>query len=45
MGRIIKAVLVLAVFGFLGLTVYAYLGDLAPRQEEVRKPVVLDAGQ
>ncbi len=45
MGRIIKAVLVLAVFGFLALTGYAYLGDLRPPQEEVRKPVVLDAGQ
>lgn len=45
MGRIIKAVLVLGVIGFLGLTGYAYLGDLSPQQEEVRKPVVLDAGQ
>lgn len=45
MGRIIKAGLVLGVIGFLGLTGYAYLGDLSPQQEEVRKPVVLDAGQ
>ena len=41
MGRIIKAVLVLGILGFLGLTGYAYLGDIAPEQVEVRKPVVL----
>lgn len=45
MGRIIKAVLVLVVFGFLGLTGYAYLGDLVPDQVEVKKPVVLNADQ
>ncbi|MFZ1339397.1 MAG: hypothetical protein WAS26_10140 [Paracoccaceae bacterium] len=43
MGRIIKAVLVLGLLGFVALTGYAYLGDLAPDQVEVRKPVVLDA--
>jgi hypothetical protein len=43
MGRIIKAVLVLAVVGFVALTGFAYLGDFAPEQGEVRKPVVLDA--
>ncbi|MGB4825663.1 MAG: hypothetical protein WBP18_00025 [Paracoccaceae bacterium] len=43
MGRIIKAVLVLGVLGFAALTGYAYLGDLAPDQVEVRKPVVLNA--
>jgi hypothetical protein len=42
MGRIIKAVLVLAVLGFLGLTAFAYLADLTPPQTEVTKPVVLD---
>jgi|GEM_PF-347695 len=42
MGRIIKAVLVLGILGFLGLTGYAYLGDIAPEQVEVRKPVVLN---
>lgn len=42
MGRIIKAVLVLAVLGFAGLTAYAYLVDLTPPQTEVKKPVVLD---
>jgi hypothetical protein len=43
MGRIIKALVVLVIFGFLGLTGYAYLGDLTPRQGEVKKPVVLNA--
>jgi len=33
----------LAAWGFLALTVYAYLGDLRPAQVEIRKPVVLDA--
>jgi hypothetical protein len=42
MGRIIKAVLVLAVLGFIGLTGYAYLADLTPAQARVTKPVVLD---
>jgi hypothetical protein len=42
MGRIIKAVLVLAVLGFIGLTGYAYLADLTPVQAPVSKPVVLD---
>jgi len=43
MGRIIKALVVLLIFGFIGLTIYAYLGDLTPVQGEVTKPVVLDA--
>ena len=38
MGRIIKAVLVLGVLGFAALTGYAYLGDLAHDQVEVRNP-------
>lgn len=43
MGRIIKAVVLLVIFGFIGLVGYAYLGDLAPIQGEVTKPVVLNA--
>ncbi|MGB8812388.1 MAG: hypothetical protein WCC57_04320 [Paracoccaceae bacterium] len=43
MGRIIKALVVLAVLGFVGLTGYAYLGDLTPVQSEVKQPVTLDA--
>jgi predicted small integral membrane protein len=42
MGRIIKLALVLAVAAFLGLVAYAYLGDMAPQQVPVSKPVVLD---
>jgi hypothetical protein len=45
MGRIIKTLLLLVILGFLGLTVYAYLGDLTPDQGEVKKPVVLNADQ
>ncbi|WP_269814339.1 hypothetical protein [Pseudogemmobacter bohemicus] len=43
MGRIIKALLVLAILGFAALTAYAYLVDLTPPAGEVTKPVVLDA--
>ena len=43
MGRIIKALAVLVIFGIIGLTGFAYLGDLAPQQAEVTKPVVLNA--
>lgn len=43
MGRIIKVLVVLVILGFIGLTVFAYLGDLRPQQSEVKKPVVLNA--
>jgi hypothetical protein len=43
MGRIFKALIFLVVIGFFGLTAYAYLGDLAPVQSEVKQPVVLNA--
>jgi hypothetical protein len=45
MGRIIKALVLLVIVGFLGLTSYAYLGDLTPEQSEVKMPVVLNADQ
>lgn len=41
-GRIFKVLLFLLVVGFLGLTGYAYLGDLSPDQSETRKPVTLN---
>ncbi|WP_309667957.1 hypothetical protein [Tabrizicola sp.] len=44
MGRAIKTLLILVIFGFIGLTGYAYLADLSPAQQEVTKPVVLNAG-
>lgn len=43
MGRIFKAVLVLAILGFVALTGFAYLGDLRPQQGEVKVPVTLNA--
>ena len=43
MGRLFKALLVILVLGFLGLTGYAYFGDLAPERVEVTEPVTLDA--
>lgn len=43
MGRIIKAIILLVLLAFIGLTGYAYLGDMAPEQAPVTQPVVLDA--
>jgi len=43
MGRIIKAILILAVMAFAGLAGYAYLADLSPAQDQVTKPVTLNA--
>lgn len=43
MGFIIKTVLLLVVLGFAALAGYAYLGDMAPPQDEVTQPVTLDA--
>ncbi len=42
MFRIIKALVTLVLFAFLGLVAYAYLGDLAPAQTEVTQPVELN---
>ena len=44
MGRLIKALVVLAALGFVALTAYAYLGDYAPEPRQVVAPVTLDAG-
>jgi hypothetical protein len=41
MGYLIKLVVLLLVLGFIGLTGYAYLADLAPPAEEMKLPVVL----
>ncbi len=40
--RILKLLVILVVLGFVGLTGYAYLGDLSPNQQDVRQPVKLD---
>jgi hypothetical protein len=44
MVRVFKALIILTVLGGAGLTAYAYLADLTPAAEEMRQPVVLDAG-
>lgn len=43
MGRIIKALIFLILVGVIGISIYAYVGDLAPEQTEVTVPVVLNA--
>lgn len=43
MGRIIKALLLLVIFAFIGLVGFAYLADFTPAQDDVTKPVVLNA--
>lgn len=43
MGRIIMALFLLALLGFIGLTGFAYLADLTPDQAEVKVPVTLNA--
>ncbi len=43
MGRIIKALIFLILVGFIGISIYAYVGDLSPSQTDVTKSVVLNA--
>lgn len=42
---LLKSFVFLVILGLIGLTGYAYFGDLAPDQTPVTVPVVLDAGQ
>lgn len=42
MFRLIKAILVLAVIGLIGLSAYAYLGLTPPTALETRLPVTLN---
>jgi len=42
MKLIVKGLVILVVLGLVGLTGFAYLGDLSPEQGVVTKPVVLD---
>ena len=42
LGRILKVLLFLLVLGFIGLTGFAYLGDLSPDQTDIREPVTLN---
>ncbi|MGO4916813.1 hypothetical protein [Pseudogemmobacter sp. W21_MBD1_M6] len=39
MVRLLKALVFLAVIGFIGLVGFAYLGDLTPVQDEVTQSV------
>jgi len=43
MGIILKFLTVLLILGAIGLTGYAYLGDLSPDRRDVTAPVMLDA--
>ncbi|MDG1283004.1 MAG: hypothetical protein P8O10_17010 [Pseudorhodobacter sp.] len=42
MKLIVKLLFGLVILGLLGLTGYAYLGDLSPEQRQIEQPVVLD---
>lgn len=42
--RLLKVLLALLVLGFVGLTGYAYLGDMNAQPVEIRQPVPLDLG-
>lgn len=44
MGRIFKALVILAILGLIGLAGFAYLGlgNMAPERHEVSLPVTLD---
>lgn len=43
--RILKAILILVLLAFIGLTGYAYLGDMTPERGDVNEPVELNVGQ
>jgi hypothetical protein len=42
MMRLFKALLFLSIAGFIGVTGYAYLGDMNPQSEDINQPVSLD---
>ena len=42
MRLILKPILILLVLGAIGLTGYAYLGDISPEFQDVTEPVILD---
>ena len=45
MFRILKTLVTLVFFAFLGLVAYAYLGDLQPERSDVIQPVELNVDQ
>ncbi|MDO5643245.1 MAG: hypothetical protein Q4G26_12800 [Paracoccus sp. (in: a-proteobacteria)] len=42
--RLLKILVGVVILAFLALTGYAYFGDMAPRQQEMRRAVPLDMG-
>jgi type II secretory pathway component PulJ len=42
MSRILKALVTMVFFAFIGLVAFAYFGDLSPQSEEIRQPVELN---
>lgn len=42
MKLVFKGIVILVVLGLIGLTGFAYFGDLSPDQKSVTQPVVLD---
>ena len=42
MGKLVKILLILGCFGFLGLLGYSYFGDLTSQKIKVTVPVALD---
>jgi hypothetical protein len=42
MVRLFKALVILAILGFVALTGYAYLGNYGPDPYEINQPVTLD---
>lgn len=44
MSRILKALVTMLLFAFLGLVAFAYFGDLSPDSNDIRQPVELNVG-
>ncbi|MCB2135110.1 MAG: hypothetical protein KDE08_04070 [Rhodobacteraceae bacterium] len=42
--RLLKLMILLLFMGFVGLTGYAYLGDMAPERRDISEPVELNVG-
>jgi len=43
MFRLFKLLIFLGLVGFIGLTGYAYFGDMSPERTQINQPVTLDA--
>jgi len=42
MGKLLRLIFILVVLGFVGLTGFAYLGDLSPHLDQVSRSVTLE---